>query len=153
MPAAPILPMVGLPSLTSSELYTQILAAQADVLAAAQAWPLLAKSLSDLTDIPDRQQLAIGRVRWRGAGCAGRQRAWRRRAVGGDEGSGWDREGRHLPFPSSWRDCLDAWLWLWLHRMGPSPKTRGGGLVAGTQQQGELGLPGGVQGLDEMLQS
>ena len=52
MPAAPILPMTGLPSLTSSEIYTQTLAAQADVLAAAQA-------LSDLTDIPDRQQLAI----------------------------------------------------------------------------------------------
>ena len=34
------------------------------------------------------------------------------RAVGGDEGSGWDREGRHFPFPSSWRGCLDAWLWL-----------------------------------------
>ena len=48
-----------LPSLTSLELYTQTLAAQADVLAAAQAWPLLTKSLSDLTDLPDRQQLAI----------------------------------------------------------------------------------------------
>ena len=59
MPAVPILPMAGLPSLTSSELYTQTLAAQADVLAAAQAWPLLTKSLSDLTDLPDRQKLAI----------------------------------------------------------------------------------------------
>ena len=59
MPPALILPMAGLPSLTSSELHTQTLAAQADVLAAAQAWPLLTKSLSDLTDIPDRQQLAI----------------------------------------------------------------------------------------------
>ena len=59
MPAAPILPMAGLPSLTSLELYTQTLAAQADVLAAAQAWPLLTKSLSDLTDLPDRQRLAI----------------------------------------------------------------------------------------------
>ena len=61
MPAIPILPMAGLPSLTSSELYTQTLAAQADVLAAAQAWPLLTKSLSDsdLTGLPDRQQLAI----------------------------------------------------------------------------------------------
>ena len=54
MPAAPIQPMVGLPSLTSSELYTQTLAAQADVLVAAKA-----KSLADLTDIPGRQQLAI----------------------------------------------------------------------------------------------
>jgi hypothetical protein len=34
-------------------------AAQADVLAAAQAWPLLTESLSDLTDLPDRRQLAI----------------------------------------------------------------------------------------------
>ena len=59
LPAAPILPMAGLPSLMSSELYTQTLAAQADVLVAAKAWPLLTKSLSDLTDIPDRQQLAI----------------------------------------------------------------------------------------------
>ena len=33
------------------------------------------------------------------------------------------------------------------------PKTRGGGLEAGTQQQGELGLLGGVQRPDEMLQS
>ena len=60
MPAAPIQPMAGLPSLTSSELYTQTLAAQADVLVAAKAWPLLTKSLADLTDIPGRQQLAIG---------------------------------------------------------------------------------------------
>ena len=61
MPAIPILLMAGLPSLTSSELYTQTLglAAQADVLAVAQTWPLLTKSLLDLTDIPDRQQLAI----------------------------------------------------------------------------------------------
>ena len=59
LPAAPILPMAGLPSLTSSELYAQTLAAQADVLAAAQAWPLLAKPLPDLADLPDRQQLAI----------------------------------------------------------------------------------------------
>ena len=59
IPAAPIPAIVGLPSLTSSELYTQTLAAQADVLAAVQAWPLLTKSLSDLTDLPDRQQLAI----------------------------------------------------------------------------------------------
>ena len=59
MPAAPIQPTAGLPSLTSSELYTQTLAAQADVLVAAKAWPLLTKSLSDLTDIPGRHQLAI----------------------------------------------------------------------------------------------
>ena len=59
MPAAPIQPTAGLPSLTSSELYTQTLAAQADVLVAAKAWPLLTKSLADLTDIPGRQQLAI----------------------------------------------------------------------------------------------
>ena len=63
LPAAPILPMAGLPSLTTSELYTQTLAAQADVLAAAQAWPPPAKSLSDLTAIPDRQQLAIASSR------------------------------------------------------------------------------------------
>ena len=37
--------------------------------------------------------------------------------------------------------------------MGPFPKTRGEGLAAGTQQQGELGLLGGVQRPDEMLQS
>ena len=61
MPAAPILPTAGLPSLTSSELYTQTLVAQADVLAAAQAWTLLTKSLSDVTDLPDRQQFAIDR--------------------------------------------------------------------------------------------
>ena len=60
MPAAPIQPMAGLPSLTSSELYTQTLAAQADVLVAAKAWPVLTKSLADLTDVPGRQQLAIG---------------------------------------------------------------------------------------------
>jgi hypothetical protein len=59
MPPAPIQPMAGLPTLTSSELYTQTLAAQADVLVAAKAWPLLTKSLADLTDIPGRQQLAI----------------------------------------------------------------------------------------------
>ena len=59
MPAAPIQPVAGLPSLTSSELYIQALAAQADVLVAAKAWPLLAKSFADLTDIPGRQQLAI----------------------------------------------------------------------------------------------
>ena len=59
MPSAPIQPMAGLPTLTSSELYTQTLAAQADVLVAAKAWPLLTKSLADLTDIPGRQQLAI----------------------------------------------------------------------------------------------
>ena len=58
MPAAPILPMAGLPSLTSSELYTQTLAAQADVLAAAQACPLLTKSLSDLTDLPASDPMA-----------------------------------------------------------------------------------------------
>ena len=63
MPAAPIQPTAGLPSLTSSELYTQTLAAQADVLVAAKAWPLLTKSLADLTDIPGRQQLAIKQVR------------------------------------------------------------------------------------------
>ena len=59
MPSAPIQPMAGLPTLTSSELYTQTLAAQADVLVAAKAWPLLTKSLADLTDTPGRQQLAI----------------------------------------------------------------------------------------------
>ena len=59
MPAAPIQPTAGLPSLRSPELYTQTLAAQADVLVAAKAWPLLTKSLADLTDIPGRQQLAI----------------------------------------------------------------------------------------------
>jgi len=37
MPSAPIQPMAGLPTLTSSELYTQTLAAQADVLVAAKA--------------------------------------------------------------------------------------------------------------------
>ena len=37
--------------------------------------------------------------------------------------------------------------------MGPFRKTRGEGLAAGTQQQGELGLLGGVQRPDEMLQS
>ena len=59
MPSAPIQPMAGLPTLTSSELYTQTLAAQADVLVAAKAWPVLTKSLADLTDVPGRQQLAI----------------------------------------------------------------------------------------------
>ena len=39
--------------------YHVTLAAQADVLVAAKAWPLLTKSLSDLTDIPGRHQLAI----------------------------------------------------------------------------------------------
>ena len=57
---APMQPMAGLPSLTSSELDTQTLAAQADVLVAAKAWPVLTKSLADLTDVPGRQQLAIG---------------------------------------------------------------------------------------------
>jgi len=59
MPAALVPAIAGLPSHTSSEVYTQTLAAQADVLVAAQAWPLLIKSLSDLTDLPDRRQLAI----------------------------------------------------------------------------------------------
>ena len=54
---------------------------------------------------------------------------------------------------SLWQCCLDAWLWLWLRRMGPFPKTRGGGLEAGTRQQGELGLLGGVHGPDDLLQS
>ena len=66
--------MAGLPTLTSSELYTQTLAAQADVLVAAKAWPVLTKSLADLTDVPGRQQLGIDPLGndagglWRGIG-------------------------------------------------------------------------------------
>ena len=37
--------------------------------------------------------------------------------------------------------------------MGSFPKTRGGGLVAETQQQGELGLLGGVQRPEDLFQS
>ena len=60
--ALPSIPPATLPSaatLTSSELYTQTLAAEADVLKAAQAWPLLVNSLTDMTNPPARQQLAI----------------------------------------------------------------------------------------------
>ena len=32
------------------------------------------------------------------------------------------------------------------------PKARGGGLEAGSRQQGELGLLGGVHGPDDLLQ-
>ena len=46
-------------TLTSSELYTQTLAAEADVLRAAQAWPVLVNDLTDMTNPPARQQLAI----------------------------------------------------------------------------------------------
>ena len=60
--ALPSIPPATLPSaatLTSSELYTQTLAAEADVLKAAQAWPVLVNSLTDMTNPPARQQLAI----------------------------------------------------------------------------------------------
>ena len=60
--ALPATPSATLPSavtLTSSELYTQTLAAQKDVLRAAAAWPVLVNSLTELTNPPDRQQLAI----------------------------------------------------------------------------------------------
>ena len=60
--ALPSIPPATLPSaatLASSELYIQTLAAQADVLKAAQAWPVLVNSLTDMTNPPARQQLAI----------------------------------------------------------------------------------------------
>ena len=38
---------------------TQTLAAEADVLRAAQAWPVLVGDLTDMTNPPARQQLAI----------------------------------------------------------------------------------------------
>ena len=60
--ALPSIPPATLPSaatLTSSELYTQTLPAEADVLKVAQAWPVLVNSLTDMTNPPARQQLAI----------------------------------------------------------------------------------------------
>ena len=60
--ALPSIPPATLPSaatLASSELYTQTLATEADVLKAAQAWPVLANSLADMTNPPARQQLTI----------------------------------------------------------------------------------------------
>ena len=53
---------------------------------------------------------------------------------------------------SLWQCCLDAWLWLWLRRVGPSLIPDGGGLAAGTRQQGELGLLGGVSRPDDFFQ-
>ena len=59
LPATPSATLPSAATLTSSELYTQTLAAQKDVLRAAAAWPVLVNSLTELTNPPDRQQLAI----------------------------------------------------------------------------------------------
>ena len=59
LPANLSAPPPSAATLTSSELYTQTLAAQKDVLRAAAAWPVLVNSLTELTNPPDRQQLAI----------------------------------------------------------------------------------------------
>ena len=59
LPATPSATLPSAATLTSSELYTQTLAAQKDVLRAAAAWPVLVNSLTEFTNPPDRQQLAI----------------------------------------------------------------------------------------------
>ena len=71
LPATPSATLPSAATLTSSELYTQTLAAQKDVLRAAAAWPVLVNSLTEFTNPPDRQQLAIiswGAVTWIVAG-------------------------------------------------------------------------------------
>ena len=59
LPASSLATLPSAATLTSSELYTQTLAAEADVLKAAQAWPVLVNDLTDMTNPPARQQLAI----------------------------------------------------------------------------------------------
>ena len=59
LPASSLATPPSAATLTSSELYTQTLAAEADVLKAAQAWPVLVNDLTDMTNPPARQQLAI----------------------------------------------------------------------------------------------
>ena len=59
LPASSLAMPPSTATLTSSELYTQTLAAEADVLRAAQAWPVLVGHLTDMTNPPARQQLAI----------------------------------------------------------------------------------------------
>ena len=62
LPASSLATLPSAATLTSSELYTQTLAAEADVLRAAQAWPVLVGHLTDMTNPPARQQLAIKRT-------------------------------------------------------------------------------------------
>ena len=59
LPASSLAMPPSTATLTSSELYTQTLAAEADVLRAAQAWPVLVGDLTDMANPPARQQLAI----------------------------------------------------------------------------------------------
>ena len=59
LPASSLAMPPSTATLTSSELYTQTLAAEADVLRAAQAWPVLVGHLTDMTNPPARRQLAI----------------------------------------------------------------------------------------------